>query len=199
MSSRPKNSSQGATSQRRNDPAGVRGRILDAAFDLFQSQGYSATSVHEIALRARVTGGALHHHFPIKKTIGLAVIEERVKPALEETWLQPVRASFNARSVVIEVFDTLADELDNRGQVRGCPVNNLTLELSFVDAEFRSALRELFDSWQSTLRELFRESNDPAGRAALVVACYSGAMALAKAEQRGDPLRLCARQLESLL
>ena len=61
---------RGYVPRRKNDPAGVRARILDAAYDLFQSRGYSATSVHEIAGAARVTGGALHHHFATKKAIG---------------------------------------------------------------------------------------------------------------------------------
>src|SRR5258708_38566554 len=73
--------SEAHIARRKNDPAGVRGRILDAAFELFQRQGYNATSVHEIAAEARVTGGALHHHFPSKKALGLAVIEERVAAA----------------------------------------------------------------------------------------------------------------------
>ena len=94
--------------RRKNDPAGVRGRILDAASSLFQSQGYNASSVHEIAAAASVTGGALHHHFPTKKAIGLAVIAERVGQALEETWLEPVRSAATAREGILEVFDSLA-------------------------------------------------------------------------------------------
>ena len=37
------------------------------------------------------------------------------------------------------------------------------------------------------------------GLAALVIASYSGAMAIAKVEQNGEPLRLCAKELERLL
>jgi hypothetical protein len=33
----------------------------------------------------------------------------------------------------------------------------------------------------------------------MVIAAFSGAMAKAKVEQRGDPLRLCAQELERLL
>jgi len=185
--------------RRKNDPAGVRARILDSAYDLFQSRGYSATSVHEIAAAARVTGGALHHHFATKKAIGLAVIGERVGAALEETWLEPVRSAANARDGILGVLDTLARELDAQGSVRGCPVNNLTLELAFADADFRTGLRRLFDLWRSTIAERLAGRKDGEALAALVVAAYSGAMAMAKVEQRGEPLRLCARELRPLL
>lgn len=185
--------------RRKNDPAGVRARILDAAYDLFQSRGYSATSVHEIAAAAGVTGGALHHHFATKKAIGLAVINDRVGAALEETWLDPVRSAANARDGILEILDSLARELDAQGSVRGCPVNNLTLELAYADPEFRAELKRLFDLWRSAIAERLSGAKDREALAALVVAAYSGAMAMAKVEQRGEPLRLCARELNRLL
>lgn len=189
----------GYVPRRRNDPAGVRARILDAAYDLFQSQGYSATSVHEIAAAAGVTGGALHHHFATKKAIGLTVISDRVGAALDETWLEPVRSAANAQDGILGVLDSLARELDAQGSVRGCPVNNLTLELAFADADFRAELRRLFDLWRSTIAGRLSERKDGDALAALVVAAYSGAMAMAKVEQRGEPLRLCAQELKRLL
>ena len=184
--------------RRKNNPAGVRARILDAAFELFQAKGYNATSVQDLAAAANVTGGALHHHFATKKAIGLAVISERAASALEETWLDPVRSARNAREGILNVFATLAEELDAQGSVRGCPVNNLALELAYADPDFRSALKRLFDAWRDAVANKLG-GEDPKVRAALVIAAYSGAMAIAKVEQRGEPLRLCARELEGLL
>jgi AcrR family transcriptional regulator len=183
--------------RRKNDPTGTRTRILAAAFGLFQSQGFSATSVHEIAAAAGVTGGALHHHFPTKKALGLAVINESVSAALEETWLEPMRSASTAREGILHVLESLARDLDAQGSVRGCPVNNLTLELAFADPDFRSELNELFDRWRAVIAD--RLGGAAQARATLVVAAYSGAMAIAKVEQRGEPLRLCAKEIERLL
>ena len=184
--------------RRKNDPAGVRRRILDAAFELFQEQGYNATSVHEIAGRAGVTGGALHHHFASKKSLGLAVIEERVGTAVDETWLKPVRDARDARAAILEVFDSLARELDDQNLVRGCPVNNLTLELAFADTDYRQALRQLYDDWRDTIAKSIG-GPDADARATAVIAAYSGAMAIAKVEQQGEPLRICAKEIARLL
>src|SRR5215208_6950931 len=142
---------------RKSDPAGMRARILDAAFGLFQTQGYAATSVHEIAAGAGVTGGALHYHFPTKKALGLAVIKDRVASALEDVWLEPVRSALTARAGILQILESLARELDAQGSVRGCPVNNLTLELAFADLDYRAELRRLFDLWRSTLTERLGE------------------------------------------
>lgn len=184
--------------RRKNDPAAMRGRILDAAFDLFQEQGYNASSVHQIAAKAGVTGGAFHHHFPTKKALGLAVIAERVAAAVEETWLEPIKSAATAADGILHVLNGLARQLDAQGSVRGCPVNNLTLELAFADDAYRAALRQLFDRWRETIAGRLAGA-DADARATMVIASYSGAMAIAKVEQRGEPLRICAKELEPLL
>jgi AcrR family transcriptional regulator len=184
--------------RRKNDPAGVRARILDSAFQLFQSQGFNATSVHEITAAARVTGGALHHHFPTKQALGEAVIGESVAAAVEDAWLEPVRSAADARKAILGVFEALARELDLQGSVRGCPVNNLTLELAHANPAFRDQLKRQFDRWRRTIADKLGGA-DAEARATMVVAAYSGAMAIAKVEQRGEPLRVCAKELERLL
>jgi hypothetical protein len=131
----------------------------------------------------------------------MAVIRERVTAAVEETWVEPVRSARTARDGILHVFGELADELDRNGAVRGCPVNNLTLELAFADPDFRSELRSLFDNWRAAIADKISgaKPESAANLAAMVVASYSGAMAIAKVEQRGEPLRLCAKELERLL
>ena len=175
----------------------MRQRILDGAFALFQSRGYNGTSVLDIAASCGVTGGALHHHFPTKKALGLAVIGERVAAAVEETWLAPLRDAADGPAAILAIFHAIAGELDSQGSVRGCPVNNLTLELAYADPEFREALRALFDEWRAVIAQAIGEAAD--GMATLVVSAYSGAMAIAKAEQNGQALRLCADRLAPTL
>ena len=51
-----------------------RTAILEAALDLFSSQGYRGTSIREIAERAGVSTGNVYHHFADKETIFRAVL-----------------------------------------------------------------------------------------------------------------------------
>lgn len=193
-----------ARPRRKNDPQGMRLQILDAAGDLFQAQGYNGTSMQEIVAAAGVTAGAAHHHFATKKALGLAVIRHKVAAAVEETWLLPLRSAPSAQLGIDGIFEQLAAGMDERGQVQGCPLNNLTLELSFADPEFRQELRAIFDDWRETLAaklgsEAGARDRDAEATATLIIAAYSGAMAMAKVEQNGEPLRLCAEQLRALL
>jgi AcrR family transcriptional regulator len=44
----------------------IRSRVLDAAFSLFEAQGYEATTVTEVAQRADIAYGTFFNHFPSK-------------------------------------------------------------------------------------------------------------------------------------
>ncbi len=192
---------------RANDPEGLRERVLDAAADLFQAHGYAATGVQELFRAADVTAGAFYHHFESKKQLGLAVVRERVASAVEATWLAPLRDAPTALEGVAAVFTAIVRELDGNRAVRGCPANNLTLELAYADPDFRRELKAVFDRWRAALaakladdmgRRALRK-RDPDALAAYVISVYSGAMALAKVEQRSQPLGACLAELRTAL
>jgi TetR/AcrR family acrAB operon transcriptional repressor len=61
----------------------TRSGILDAAERLFQAQGVSRTSLHEIAVAAGVTRGAVYWHFKDKSDLFIAMVD-RVRLPMEE-------------------------------------------------------------------------------------------------------------------
>ena len=52
----------------------TRAAILDAAYDLFLNQGYSATSMRQIAERAGLAVGGIYNHFSSKDEIFQALV-----------------------------------------------------------------------------------------------------------------------------
>ena len=62
----------------------TRSAILDAALDLFGSDGYDASSIDAIAKRARVSKGAFYHHFSDKKAIFDEVLREQMRRGTAE-------------------------------------------------------------------------------------------------------------------
>lgn len=177
----------------------MRSKVLDVAEAAFQARGYHASSLGDLMAAAGVSGGALHHHFPTKKALALAVIDERVAAAVEVTWIAPVRAAASAREGVRAVFEAVAAELEQQGFVRGCPLNNLAHELSLADPDFRTALATIFSAWRQAIADKIRDDQqagkeqgtDPQRFAALAVATYSGAMSMAKTAQDAGVLRDC--------
>ena len=62
--------------QREEKSERSRRQVLDVALQLFSRHGFRATSVREIAERARVSTGNLYHHFPDKEAIFNALLDE---------------------------------------------------------------------------------------------------------------------------
>src|SRR5919204_1320282 len=69
-----------------------RRQLLDAALEVFVSQGYHAAAMDEIAERAGVSKPVLYQHFPGKLELYLALLDEHaealvrtVRAALEST------------------------------------------------------------------------------------------------------------------
>jgi AcrR family transcriptional regulator len=192
---------------RKNDPEGVRARFLDVAAELFQSRGYCATGMQAIFEEAGVTAGAFYHHFDGKKDLALAVIEERVAVEVAQTWIAPLREAKTTLDGVTSVFKSIAAQLETRRAVRGCPLNNLTLELAFADPDFQAGLAKVFANWQSEIEaKLKQDMNEqvlarskPGPLAAYIIAVYSGAMALCKVQQSAAPLLQCLPELRERL
>ncbi|WP_018500251.1 TetR/AcrR family transcriptional regulator [Parafrankia discariae] len=57
------------TSIRERDPNAKRVRIADEALRLFQAQGYTETTIDQIASAARVGRRTVFHHFPTKEAV----------------------------------------------------------------------------------------------------------------------------------
>jgi AcrR family transcriptional regulator len=193
--------------RRTNAPDALRGRILDAAAQAFQSRGYNATSMHEIMRASRATGGATYHHFPTKKALGVAVIRERVAKAIDALWLERMRLADSTLDGVLTVFAETIAAMEHRQVVAGCEVSNLALELALADDDFRVALHVVFNRWRDAIADRIRadqtggalDDDDADDLATFIVASFSGAMAIAKAAQDSAPLKACALQLARVL
>jgi TetR/AcrR family transcriptional regulator, transcriptional repressor for nem operon len=135
------------------------------------------------------------------------VIEERVAAEVEQTWIAPVREAKTTLDGVTSVFKNIATQLEARRAVRGCPLNNLTLELAFADPDFQDGLARVFAHWQSEIEAKLKQDmngqmlarSKPAPLAAYIIAVYSGAMALCKVQQSAAPLLQCLPELRERL
>jgi AcrR family transcriptional regulator len=63
-------------SLRSEQVAQTRAALVTAGRRLFGANGFAATSVEDIAREARLTTGALYHHFPTKAAVFEAVFEQ---------------------------------------------------------------------------------------------------------------------------
>jgi AcrR family transcriptional regulator len=80
----PRPDARTAETRRAEHAADTRQALVDTARRLFTSQGYAATGTEEIVAGARVTRGALYHHFKDKTDLFRAVMEQVAREVAEE-------------------------------------------------------------------------------------------------------------------
>ncbi|MDL2410386.1 TetR/AcrR family transcriptional regulator [Rhizobium calliandrae] len=186
-----------AIGSRKNDPEGMRRKIIEASFAVMSRGGYTASSMHDLREASNVSSGAFAHHFPSKKALGLCVVREGIAPAVADAWIIPVSKATSALAGIRDAFSAIIAELERNGSVSGCPLNNLAVEMASHDAELRQEMDAIFQNWRAAiagklcddLDSGLASDLDPQKAAMFVVAVYSGAMAMAKASQTTAPLR----------
>jgi AcrR family transcriptional regulator len=139
---------------------GTRGRIVEAAMELFWLKGYGSTSIADILSRSQVNSGSLYYFFPGKQDLLIAVLEtyrDGIRTALlEPAWdgvddpVERVFALLNRyRRALIETDCTY-----------GCPIGSLTLELHEPDPPVRELLAANFRGWVDAVEACFIEARD---------------------------------------
>src|ERR1700749_3074165 len=108
--------------------AGARGRILDAASDLFSRNGIQAVGIDAVIVRSGVARQTLYRHFASKQDLVLAFLERRDK-VWTRGWLEgevPQRSS-DPKSRLLAIFDVF-DAWFRRTDFEGCSFINVMLE-----------------------------------------------------------------------
>jgi AcrR family transcriptional regulator len=99
--------------RRRGRPSGddnpqLRGAILDAAERLFAAQGYSATSVREIAGASGVTPAMIHYYFGNKTALLKTVMERTLEPLATALAAMKSRKNAPAGEISRLLMDTVS-------------------------------------------------------------------------------------------
>ncbi len=184
-------------------------RLIETAVGLIRSRSYSTVSVDDLCRHAGVRKGSFYHFFPAKRDLALAALDswwetsqrEVLHPAFQPDLppLQRIERAFQRATA------QHARMVERTGQVQGCPLGNMALELAAQD----EVMRERLDTYFGYIRTYFAEAlaeaaqhgalardADVATVAQSLVAYLYGAILLAKtANDIGVMRTLAARAL----
>ena len=136
----------------------TRGRIVDAAMELFWLKGYGSTSIADILSRSQVNSGSLYHYFPGKQDLLVAVLEsyrDGIAPMLLEPAWTGVEDPIERIFALLAKYRQLIVETDCS---YGCPIGSLALELHEPDPVVRERMAENFDAWVAAIRSCLEEA-----------------------------------------
>src|SRR5215471_12109700 len=174
------------------DPERTRERLLQAAFREVYRSGFQSAGIDTILAATGVTKGALYYHFDSKEALGYAIVEEIIAKVVNDSWLRHLRGNGQPIDILIGIVRrTSVRPEDVKG---GCPLLNLTLEMSPLDERFRKRLERIMDTWHEGVATILRKGQaqgtvrsdlNPDETASFLIAMYEGYASLAKNAQ--DP------------
>ena len=130
----------------------TRQKLLEAAFTEVFHSGFQAASLNDIAAAAGTTKGALFHHFDGKQALGYALVDDVLAPILHLRWLAPLAGTDDPITTLQDSFRRhISDDTASGNWVYGCPMNNLTQEMSARDEGLRTRLDAMYATWRAAI------------------------------------------------
>lgn len=193
---------------RPKQPKATQRQLLEAAFEQLYLHGFHGTSISAVLQRSGLTKGALFHHYPSKKALALAVIEQIVAPLIYERWLEPLEQRGDPVDILQELFRHMDDRMTMggvgaRGLLLGCPLGQLAQEMAPLDADFRDGCEQVFTMWREGLAGVLtlgqqqrqvRDDVDTDAVARFIIAAVEGSIAMARQAADIDRARAILRQ-----
>ncbi len=192
----------------KRDPELTRRKLLEAAFAEIQRRGFTGASLDAILKSAKVTKGALYHHFSSKSALGYAVVDELVGQTIRNQWVRPLQDADDPitglqETLRLEIAEKPLEQLDLEA-----PAIRLAQEMSGQDEGLRKRLDNVMTAWRGGIAAtLSRGQRDGTVRddvdvhrvSAFIVAAIAGILATAKSARSVDQLRSNTEILSSYL
>ncbi len=177
------------------------GLMAAAAAEIYE-KGFHGASLSDILKKAGATKGALYHHFEDKHALGLEAMGHFLQTDMGEIWLEPFRKSDDPLTTLINLigFMHTSGAMD-AGMKHGCPLVNLTEEMSVKDEGFRKMLAARSLEWREVIEEALRRGQaagnvrvdiDPEGVSMMILAVRHGVLSQAKTMNNWAMLEKCA-------
>jgi TetR/AcrR family transcriptional repressor of nem operon len=162
----------------------TRSTLIDVATSQVRRQGYSAFSYADLADAVGIRKPSIHHHFPTKEDLGVALVATYTKRFSDE--LERIDAEIGT---VIERLRAYAGPYrEGLGVGQGCLCGVLASEVAVLPQRVQAGVRQFFGlnlRWlERTLREgrstgALRRDVEPEREARTVLATLQGAMFVA--------------------
>jgi len=134
--------------------AATRQTILQKAFELIYANGYQKTSIDDIIATTQVTKGAFYYHFKNKDEMGIAIINEIMKPTFESGFVHSLDPKIHPLDAIYGLIHHLLMENEVLKVEYGCPVANLTQEMTPWNPGFNNALTALSLQWSDAMNAI---------------------------------------------
>ena len=175
-------------------------KVLDIAEALVQTRGYNAFSYADVSRAVGIRKASLHHHYPTKGDLGLALVS-RYRAAFLGA-LQGIEEKSDSTSKRLEHYTELYGSVLRKGRM--CMCGMLAADVATLPKPMRESIADFFVENEEWLTRVLAEGKKrgeiefegtPASMASFFVSSLEGAMLVARGSGNLDPFRDVVRHL----
>lgn len=184
----------------------TRAKILEVARELFNTKGFSATTINDLIKATGMQKGSLYFYFAGKNAIAREVMSEATVE-----FMGFLNKALNGENPGASLDTFLRCALDKHlasGFVGGCIFGNTALEMSDSDPEFAGIIDKVFDEWISKVDVTvagaqktgqIRADISSEALARHIVATVEGGIMMSRLKKDERPMRECLDTLRTTL
>ena len=140
----------------------ARERLIDEASRLFYARSYESVGVQELCEAAEVNKGSFYHFFPSKEDLLAAVIDAQWDATREQVFDPSLADDLAPLARIERLFKAMSraqrSARREQGITPGCPLANLTGELSNHEPKLRKKLARVYGEMQDRLADTLRDA-----------------------------------------
>ena len=167
----------------------TRQTLLDQAAELIRTCGYNGFSYADLAERVGIRKASIHHHFPTKEDLGLALVDQYIEQFAQS--LQAIDLQLHTTHSALHAYAQLYRNSVTKGW--GCLCGMLASEVDVIPPAISAGVRRFMTlnlDWLGKVIALSprraRVGNSPSIQAEMILSICQGALLVARAMQSPD-------------
>lgn len=182
--------------------------IIEKTAPIFNTKGYSGTSMNDMTEATGLTKGAIYGNFENKDDVAIAAFKYNVKK-LQDTFNNEIEKQNTCKGKLLVYPRLYSNYYDLKVTQGGCPILNTATESDDTHPVLKKITERILLSWKDKLVQLIKEgilngefkakSIDPERTALTIIAIIEGAVMIAKATGEIKNLAIIMQSLNKII
>jgi len=128
----------------------TKAKIIQISADLFNTKGYSGTSISDIMEATGLKKGGIYNHFKSKEELALAAFDYAFQQISIRT-LKVWKKHSNAKDRLLAIVANFSSYIDKPPISGGCPILNTAIDSDDTHPALQKKALEAMNSWRSLI------------------------------------------------
>ena len=189
------------------DAQATKQKILIESANLFNTQGYQATSISDITKATGFTKGAIYRHFENKQDLEQQALRKLSKLLFDNLGADIKKAS-TFRDKFDAIFNFFESYMDSPYYEGGCPLMNVAIEVDDSNSVLRQQAFNMLAQLRASIIVLFqngiknkqiKKEVDPEYYSTILIATLEGGIMMSKLERNKNAIAHSITHLKALV